>query len=214
MDTTEIRQRQQSGSDHLSTDPAIAPRPGQAFTALSEMQMAQAAAEEPEVPKAPVPLPPVGKHAWRFRTAVGNSSFQIRLDIPVDSDDRDENVKRINRVKGWTQRQVDKGRFRRDEVGKDGLLKADQAVHKITGEYTLVFTPVKNKEGRRAMEAEYVTSNKVIADYIRNRLNRGDFPGVVYEEVQPVMVEINGKQVLMSPFDETARLAMAAAAAG
>jgi len=205
---------QREGADHLSNDAAIAPRPGQPFTELSEMQMQQAAEEEPVMPSQPINLDPVGAGRWRFRTVPPIGSFQIRLDIPVESEDRDENIRRTNRMKQWTQRQVDQGRFARGEVGKDGILKADRAVFAAIGRYTLVFTPVRTKSNLRAMEAEFVTEQKIIADYIRGRLTRGDFAGEVYEDVQPIEIEINGQQVLVAPANETARLAMAAAAAG
>lgn len=214
MDRTNVAAVQREGADHLSNDAAIAPQPGQPFTELSEMQMQQAAEEEPVMPSQPVKLDPIGAGRWRFRTTPPIGSFQIRLDIPVESEDRDENIRRTNRMKQWTQRQVDQGRFARSEVGKDGILKADRAVFAVTGRYTLAFTPVRTKSNLRAMESEFVTDQKVIADYIRGRLARGDFAGEVYEDVQPIEIEINGQQVLVAPANETARLAMAAAAAG
>lgn len=211
VDTTEAMRE---GTDHLSTNPEIAPRAGQPFTEMSDLLAAQAAAAPPEVAKQPVALKPVGDYEWRFRTTPGRNSTAVRLSIPVETDDADENVKRKNKYKRWLDRQIKQGRIDKSEVGKDGLLKADKAVFDLTGEYSLIFKPVRQADGRRAMEAQLVTKEKLIADYMRGRLTRGDFAGEIYEDVRPVAVEINGQTVYMMPADDTARQAMAAAAAG
>jgi hypothetical protein len=210
----DVQANLREGSDHLSGNPNLAPAPNQPFTEMTDLLAAQAASAEPELLKVPVALKALGAHEWRFRTTPGRNGASIRLDIPVESDDTDDNLKRKNKYKRWLDRQVNQGRIRKDEIGKDGLLRADKAVFDLLGEYTLIFTPVRQPGGRRAMEAQYVTHEKVIADYIRGRLNRGDFAGEIYEEVRPVAVEINGQTVYMMPADDTARQAMAAAAAG
>jgi hypothetical protein len=210
----DVQSNLREGSDHLSGNPTIAPRSGQPFTDMSDLLAAQAGSAEPEQLKTPVALKALADHEWRFRTKPGLNGATIRLDIPVESDDTDDNLKRKNKYKRWLDRQVNQKRIDRSEVGKDGLLKADKAVFDLLGEYNLIFTGVRLPGGRRAMEAQYVTKEKVIADYIRGRLNRGDFAGEIYEEVRPVAVEINGQTVYMMPADDNARQAMAAAAAG
>jgi hypothetical protein len=200
------------GTDHLSTDPSIAPRPGQPFTALAEQLAAQAAADGPEPVISPAALPLVAETDWRFRTYPGRASATIALRIPVESDDIDDNVKRKNKYKRWLDRQVTQGKIDRSEIGKDGLLKADKAVFDLTGEYHIHFRPVR-VGGKRAMEAQYTTDQKVIADYIRSRLMRGEFAGEIYEDVRPMTVEVGGQRIQVMPADETARKAMAAAAA-
>jgi hypothetical protein len=213
----DVQANLREGSDHLSGNPNLAPAPNQPFTEMTDLLAAQAASAEPELLKVPVALKALGAHEWRFRTTPGRNGASIRLDIPVESDDTDDNLKRKNKYKRWLDRQVKQGRIDKKEVvNKDGFygLKADKDVYDLTGEYVLIFTPVRQPGGRRAMEAQYVTHEKVIADYIRGRLNRGDFAGEIYEEVRPVAVEINGQTVYMMPADDNARQAMAAAAAG
>jgi hypothetical protein len=195
-------------------NPDVTPRADQPFMEIYDLQRAQAAASEPDVPKQPVVLKPIGEHQWRFRTMPGRGSCSVRLDIPVELDDVDDYLKRKNKYKRWLDRQIKQGRIAKEEVGKDGFLKADKAVFDLLGEYTLFFTPVRAPGGRRAMEAEYVTKDKLIADYLRGRLNRGDFAGEIYEDVRPMTVEINGQHIQVMPADDNARQAMAAAAAG
>lgn len=54
----------------------------------------------------------------------------------------------------------------------------------------------------------------LVADYIRSRLARGEFAGEIYEDVRPMWVEVGGQRIRVMPADDTARVAMAAAAAG
>jgi len=209
-DTTAV---QREGNDHLN--PRIAPLPNQPYTEMFDLQRAQINAAEPDEPEAWPVLAPIAAGTWRFVTTPGIGSTSIRLDIPVETDDRDESVLRKNKYKQWLDRQVRQGRIDRKEVGKDGFLIADKAAFEIVGEYTLNFTPVRDKTGRRRKQAEYVTDKKVVADYIRGRLNRGDFPEIT-EDIRPVTVEIDGELVEMLPVTEAGkrRVAMAAAAAG
>lgn len=200
------------GTDHLSSNPNIAPRPGQPFTALAEQLAAQAAADGPEQAKAPAVLPLVAETEWRFRTYPGRPSASVALRIPIESDDVDDNVKRKNKYKRWLDRQITQGKIDRSEVGKDGLLKADKAVFDLTGEYHIHFRGVR-VGGKRAMEAQFTTDKKVIADYLRSRLMKGEFAGEIYEDVRPMTVEIDGQRIQVVPADDTARKAMAAAAA-
>lgn len=199
------------GADHLR--PNLAPRADQPFTELPDRLAAQAAADEPEVPKTPVALPYVDDHEWRFRTYPGLGSAAIKLNIPVESDDMDDYLLRKNKNKRWLDRKIKQGRYDRTDVGKDGFLKADKAVFDLLGEYHLNFKPV-TKDGKRQMEAQYVTREKVVADYIRGRLANGEFAGEIYEDVRPIEVEVNGQRIRVVPADESARVAMAAAAAG
>lgn len=201
----------EQGTDHLSRDPRIAPQPNQPFTALSEMLASQY--EGPDEPKQPVALPLVGEQEWRFRTKPGRASTSMSLRLPIETDDVDENVLRKNKYKRWLDRQIKQGKIDEKERGKDGLLKSDKAVFDLLGEYHIKFTGVR-VNGRRAMEAQYTTTEKVVADYIRGRLEKGEFANEIYEEVRPVTMSINGQVGRFLPADEATRLAMAAAAAG
>ena len=204
---------QREGLDHL--DPNLAPRAGQPYAEMFELQRQQQAELEPDEPEAWATLTPLPVGSWRFVTVPGIGGTSIRLDLPVETDDRDESVNRKNKYKRWLDRQIRSGRIEKSDVGKDGLLKADSAVFELLGSYTLVFRPVRDATGKRRKQAEYVTTEKVVADYIRARLNRGDFPEIV-EDVRPVQVEIDGELVEMMPVTDAGRrrVAMAAAAAG
>lgn len=201
------------GSDHLKK--STAPRPDQPYAEMFALQRQQSAEAEPEEPEAWAVLAPIAPGTWRFVTTPGIGGTAIRLDIPVETDDRDESVNRKNKYKRWLDRQMRQGRIDKSEVGKHGILEADQDVYDLTGEYVLNFTPVRDKDGRRRKQAEFVTSEKAVAAYIRGRINRGDFPEIT-EDIRPVMVEMDGELVEMMPVTAAGkqRVAMAAAAAG
>jgi hypothetical protein len=207
------------GNDHLS--PSLAPREGQPFTEMTDLLAAQAAAALPEV-KRPIQLVPIPSGAWRFVTKDELAGATVTLRLPHLTDDVDDNVRRKNIYKRWLDRmikQTEEGRrsvglIHRTDVGKDGMLKADKAVFDLTGEYSLSFKPARDKDGRRRKIAEFITRDKVIADYIRLRLSRGEFAGEIFEDVRPMEVEINGQVISVMPADDNARQAMAAAAAG
>ncbi len=119
---------------------------------------------------------------------------------------------RKNKYKQRLDRWERQGKITKTDRGKDGLLKADAAVYEAVGAYVLNFQPVRDGKGKRFKQAEFTTDDKVVADYIRARINRGDFPEIV-EDVRPVMVEVNGQQIEMMPVSETGRRAVATAAA-
>lgn len=210
-DSVNVETIQREGLDHLSNDPKVAPRPGQPFTEMFDLVREQQAAAEPDEsePWAVMSALPVG--TWRFVTIPGIGGTSIRLDLPVETDDRDLSVNRKNKYKRWLDRQVRSGRIDKSEVGKDGSLKADQAVYDILGTYSISFQPVRDGTGKRFKQAEFSTDEKVVADYIRARINRGDFPEIV-EDVRPVVVEIDGQKIEMMPVNETGRRAVATAA--
>ena len=222
-DSVDVNAIQREGNDFAN--PALAPakadrqgRP-QAVNALHDLHREQMAAAEPDEPEPWAVLAPIPAGSWRFVTLPGWASTTISLDIPVESDDRDLSIERKNKYKRWLERQIRNGRIAQSEVGKvkDGVavLEADKAVYDLLGEYHINFLPVRDASGKRRKQAEYVTSEKVVADYIRGRLNRGDFPEIV-EDIRPVMVEIDGELTEMMPVSEAGRrrVAMAAAAAG
>ena len=214
-DSVNVEAIQREGFDHLSKDPNIAPRPGQPYTEMYDLLREQQEAADPDEPEpwAVMTALPVG--TWRFVTIPGIGGTSIRLDLPVETDDRDESVRRKNKYKQRLDRWERQGKIAKTDRGKDGLLKADQAVFEALGTYNLNFQPVRDGKGKRFKQAEFTTDDPVVADYIRARINRGDFPEIV-EDVRPVMVEMNGELVEMMPVTEAGkrRVAMAAAAAG
>ena len=212
MDNVNVEAVQREGNDHLSSNPSIAPRPGQPFTEMFDLAREQQAALEPDEPEpwAVMTSLPVG--TWRFVTIPGIGGTSIRLDLPVETDDRDESVLRKNKYKQRLDRWERQGRIAKTDRGKDGLLKADAAVYEALGTYNLNFQAVRDGKGKRFKQAEFTTDDPVVADYIRARINRGDFPEIV-EDVRPVVVEVNGQQIEMMPVNETGRRAVATAAA-
>ena len=213
VDTTAI---QREGNDHLNKD--TAPRSDQPYAEMFALQRDQINAAEPDEPEPWAVMTPIAPGSYRFVTSPGIGGTAIRLQIPVETDDRDESVLRKNKYKQWLERQVKQGRIDKSEVvnAKDFYgLKADKAVFDIIGEYSINFTPLRDRGGRRRKQAEYVTNEKVVAAYIRGRLNRGDFPEIT-EDIRPVVVEIDGVPTEMMPVTEAGkrRVAMAAAAAG
>lgn len=211
-DSVNVEAVQREGFDHLSKDPKIAPRSGQPYTEMYDLLAEQQAAAEPDKsePWAVMTALPVG--TWRFVTVPGIGGTAIRLDLPAETDDRDESVRRKNKYKQRLDRWERQGKIAKGDRGKDGLLTADQAVYLALGTYVLNFQPVRDGKGKRFKQAEFTTTDKVVADYIRARINRGDFPEIV-EDVRPVMVEVNGQQIEMMPVSETGRRAVATAAA-
>jgi hypothetical protein len=214
-DSVNVDTVQREGLDHLSNDPRVAPRAGQPFTEMFDLVREQQAAADPDEPEPWATLTAIPAGTWRFVTIPGIGGTAIRLDIPVETDDRDESVRRKNKYKQRLDRWERQGKIAKADRGKDGLLKADQAVYEIVGTYNLNFTPVRDGKGKRFKQAEFTTDDATVAAYIRARLNRGDFPEIV-EDVRPVMVEMNGELVEMMPVTEAGkrRVAMAAAAAG
>jgi len=211
-DNVNVEAIQREGLDHLSKDPKVAPRPGQPFTEMYDLLREQQAEAEPDQPEPWAVMAALPAGTWRFVTVPGIGGTSIRLDLPVETDDRDLSVNRKNIYKRWLERQIRQGRIEKSEIGKDGLLKADLAVYEAVGTYNLNFVPVRDGKGKRFKQAEFTTDDKVVADYIRARINRGDFPEIV-EDVRPVMVEIDGQQIEMMPVSETGRRAVATAAA-
>jgi hypothetical protein len=214
-DSVTVENVQREGLDHLSNDPRVAPRPNQPFTEMFDLVREQQAAADPDEPEPWATLTAIPAGTWRFVTIPGIGGTAIRLDIPVETDDRDESVRRKNKYTQRLDRWERQGKIAKTDRGKDGLLKADQAVYEIVGTYNLNFTPVRDGKGKRFKQAEFTTDDPTVAAYIRARLNRGDFPEIV-EDVRPVMVEMNGELVEMMPVTEAGkrRVAMAAAAAG
>lgn len=211
-DSVNVEAIQREGLDHLSNDPSIAPRPGQPFTEMYDLLREQQEAAEPDEPEpwAVMSALPVG--TWRFVTIPGIGGTAIRLDLPAETDDRDESVRRKNKYKQRLDRWERQGKIGKADRGKDGLLKADLAAYEALGTYVINFQPLRDGTGKRFKQAEFATDDKVVADYIRGRINRGDFPEIV-EDVRPVMVEVNGQKIEMMPVSETGRRAVATAAA-
>lgn len=159
----------------------------------------QQAQEKPVPEQQPAKLDPPKPGVYRFRTRPGYRQTAIRLRIRQEYDDLDKDVKwkkvwerNAKRVHGddWKQK-----------------LKLDIELYE-RGLSQFLFRPVPGKH-----EATFETTDAKIAAYIRSRITEPDYVNVVYEEVAPMAVEINGETVYVVPADPQSRAKMAAAAA-
>ena len=165
------------------------------------MSMARDDAESKAVPEVkPVKLDPPSAGSFRFRTRVGLRQTVIPLRLFKEKEDMDENVKW---KKVWE-------RNAKRVWGDDWktVLKIDRDLFEAEGIDQIMFRPIPG-----SMEASFQTRNRKIAAYVRQRIIEPEFAGIIYEEVAPMAVEINGEMVYVVPADDKARQAMAAAAA-
>ena len=167
---------------------------------IAQLMREQQATEKAVPPTPPVQLAPPKPGVYRFRTKVGYRQMVIPLRLRMEYDDLDKDVKwkkvwerNAKRVHGddWKQK-----------------LKADNDLFDREGIRQILFRPVPNRQ-----EATFETTNPKIAAYIRSRISDPDYIGIVYEEVAPMAVEIDGETVYVIPADPQSRAKMAAAAA-
>lgn len=148
----------------------------------------------------PVKLAYLAPDEFRFRTRTGYRNTAIKLRIYERNADDLVDAKNKDRFKKWAKRQ-----------GLDYVkdLKVDEDVYAQIGEPYIQFKPV-----RGVAEATYTTKDAFIASYIRKRIATGEFRDVIYEDVRPVEIEINGVKGLFAPIDDATREALAYAQAG
>jgi hypothetical protein len=174
---------------------------GQSLIAMQSEQIAEA---KPEKPYRRVPLQPV-PGSFLFRTkGVRQTSIKLRVFEPNPKYDDDQNRKYKN---NWE-------RNYKNVLGPDWKkqLEVDRKLFDDHGFEYINFRPVP---GDGAQEATYVTRDPQIAAYIRMRIKAPDLAAIIYEEVGPTMAQLaNGEWVEVLPASDTARQAMAAAAAG
>ena len=165
---------------------------------IAEM-MREDASRLREVVAQPAKLTTPTPGSYRFRTRPGYRNTQIILRVFLPKDDTDENVK-------WQKRWE---RNAKRVWGPDWkqVLKVDRELWEDKGIDKIEFRPIPGVQ-----ECTYVTRDKKIAAYIRQRISEPDH-GHIYEEVAPMAVEIDGTTVYVVPADDQARQAMAAAAA-
>lgn len=152
------------------------------------------------VPLVPRKLSPPPAGSFLFRTKPGIRSTAITLRLYHEKEDLDANVKAKKAWERWAKRQF--GPKFKDALALDRKLYEEHGLTRIT------FRPVPG-----AQEASYTTRDPEIAAYIRMRIKEPDLAALIYEEVAPMLVEINGQAVYVVPADDAARQAMAAAAA-
>lgn len=138
---------------------------------------------------------------FRFRTKTGYRDTAIKLRIYERSDDKVKDGENKQRFRNWASR---KGLDLKD------LEKWDEAVYKRTGEPYIKFRPVSDA---RVREATFATKDPFIAEYIRRRIAAGEFRDMIYEEVRPVEMVVNGVLGRFIPADSATREAVAFAQA-
>lgn len=158
------------------------------------------AAEKPVAQKGPVALDYIRPGEFRFRTKPGFRNTAIKLRIQEFKDDDIENQKSRDR---WKKNAKRNGWELKD------LERWDLKVYDILGEAYIQFRPVRGQ-----MEATYTTKDEFVASYIRMRIANGDYRDIVYEDVRPVEIEVNGTKQLFIPANDAAREALAFAQAG
>jgi len=165
------------------------------------VDLAARAAETPaEKPMQPAVLKYVTPDRFRFRTTPGHRNTAIVLRVPEVTFDLDKNVRLKQNFERWAKR----------TFGKDFLkiLKVDGEIAEILGTPIIKFRPLPGKQ-----EATYETGSPEVAAYIRMRIKEPDH-SMIYEDVKPMAVDINGETIYVVPADPTSRARMAAHAAG
>lgn len=161
--------------------------------------------KEPEL-KAAV-LAPLADGHYRFRTLprLERKSFAIKLRLPQAMPESDNYESMYRLYRRWLDRQIAQKKIDKSELRNqtEKLIEADLAVRDAIGKYRIVFTRVRN-----AREAAFVTDSRVVADYIRMRMRRGDFPEI-YEETRPLELRLNGKQIRVQGASEADQRAIA-----
>jgi hypothetical protein len=170
---------------------------------IAAMLHKQSMEAKPTLPREPVTLLTFPSGTFRFRTdpKYGRRKASIKLRVYRPMMDPDKDVIGLKRFEQWAARQHGDGNLRAAQK----VLKIDEDVHKLTGEYYLKFRPLRGR-----FEGVYETKDPKVASYIRSRLS--EFP-FIYEEVRPMTVMVDGVEIEMIPANDDARRVMAAAAA-
>lgn len=197
MEKANVSQVMKEGGDFGPNAPAPGDQNVGGFLGMVSELKAETKAPKERVPAAMVHI---REGEFRFRTRPGYRNTAIKLRIPEHSDDDIINGKNRDRWKKWA---------RRNNIELKELEQWDIKVYDLIGEPYIYFRPVRGEQ-----EASYVTTNALVASYIRKRIAAGDFGNVIYEDVAPIEIEINGVKQLFVPANDKAREAVAFAQAG
>lgn len=177
-------------------DPMLLPADGgeHPFNTPASAALRQQRGRGVEAERLPLVMPAVQPGRVRFRSKDGRRHVLISLLIPhyhEDSPDFDQAYKAYRR---WTKRQIDKGLLSKDELfGQKLLIKRELDIIDKIGGYMIRFRPIAGRH-----ECVYETSDPDIADYIRWRIARGDYPDI-YEETRDFELVVNGKTIKLRP---------------
>jgi hypothetical protein len=178
---------------------ANAPSPADPSGAFLGLVSELTAGEKPVPARAASALTYIRPGEYRFRTRPGYRNTAIKLRIYERDGDDIVQGKNKERFKKWAKRQG-------LDLVKD--LKVDEEIYDLLGDPYIQFRPVRGQ-----MEATYTTKNQTVAAYIRGRIAAGEFRDVIYEDVRPIEVEIDGVKQLFVPANDQAREAVAFAQA-
>jgi hypothetical protein len=142
----------------------------------------------------PLSMPAPGQGRVRFRSKVGRRQVIIPLFRPHVHRDNPEWDTYYKGYRRWLMREEKRGRITKEMYEpKDKLLHMEIAVMEVIGKYFLRMVPVAGRQ-----ECVLETSEPAIADYMRWRISRGDFP-YVYEETRNFELVVNGQVIQLKP---------------
>jgi hypothetical protein len=166
----------------------------------------------PEIPVRPATLAYVRPDSYRFRTNVGHRNTEIRLRIAEETGDLDRDVKLKKAFEKWAAREHG-GEDKKVPHAKRlstalKVLQVDRELWESENIDAFKFRPIPGRQ-----EATFETKDPRIAAYIRMRIKEPNYVGVIYEDVQAMAVEIDGRTAYMVPADAESRAIVAAHAA-
>lgn len=152
-------------------------------------------------------LLPLQEGRWRFRThaKLERKTFAVKLRLPQAMPESPKYDMYYRSYLGWINRMVKSGQIDKTELKNQSekLLKADLEVRDRIGKFRIVFSRIR---GRR--ECMWETDDKVLADYMRMRINRGDLPEI-YEETRPLTLQLDGRDVRVEGMSDADRRVIA-----
>jgi hypothetical protein len=174
--------------------------------------IARNAETPPEIPVRPATLAYVRPDNFRFRTNVGHRNTEIRLRIPEETGDLDRDVKLKKAFEKWAAREHGGDDKKLPHAKRLSIalkaLQMDKELWESENIDAFKFRPIPGRQ-----EATFETKDPRIAAYIRMRIKEPNYVGVVYEDVQAMAVEIDGRTAYMVPADAESRAIVAAHAA-
>jgi hypothetical protein len=165
----------------------------------------------PEVPVKAASLAYVRPDSYRFRTNVGHRNTEIRLRIAQETGDFDKDILYKKAFEKWAARELGDKNEKTHQKRLNAALKVlqvDRDLWESENVDAFKFRPIPGRQ-----EATYETKDPRIAAYIRMRIKEPEYVGVIYEDVQAMAVEIDGRTAYMVPADAESRAIVAAHAA-
>ena len=142
----------------------------------------------------PVVMAGLDRGRTRFRTKEGHRQVLISFLNPHCQPESEQWEKLYPGYRRWIQNQQKQGKIDKSELtGKYQLIARELEVLDEIGKYYIRLRPVAGRH-----TAVFETGSPVVADYIRWRIRRGDFP-MIYEETRSFEVIIGGRSISLRP---------------